>query len=182
MEQEEKKETFGEHVRALRKARRMPIRVLAERIGVSTGYLSRVERDEYAPPSEEKITALATELNADSIFLLALAGKLPKGLNVSAQLNPEMVTELIRGIQSMTEEDLLFWAAMWRILEGDSQNPHLGDRPLVDLALDRIFERLGVKDNQEWIGKFRSLVPTIHDLANRAAAIEALADEIHPKK
>jgi HTH-type transcriptional regulator, competence development regulator len=181
MDQTERKESFGEHVRSLRQARKMPIRVLAEKIGISTGYLSRIERDQYAPPSEEKIRALASVLNADPVFLLALAGKLPKDINVSARLNPEMVAQLIRGIQTMSEEDLMFWAAMWRILEDDDHASSSPEENVVSLALDRIFDRLGVKDDPDWIQKFRDLVPTIKGLVKHAEAIESLVEEI-PRK
>ncbi len=50
------------------------------RIGVEPSYLSKVERGETPPPSEEKIRRLATELNDDPDVLLAMAGKVSTDL------------------------------------------------------------------------------------------------------
>jgi len=70
---------FGRYVRDARERRRVgdpsfSLRQLAQRIGVEPSFLSKVERGEVAPPSEEKILRLARELGEDSDVLLALAG------------------------------------------------------------------------------------------------------------
>ena len=52
------------------------IRALAKRIGIHQSYLSKLERGEHAPLSQERIVALARELGEDQELLLALAGKL----------------------------------------------------------------------------------------------------------
>jgi len=76
---------FGTYIRTQREARRksdpsFSVRQLATRIGVEPSYLSKVERGETPPPSEEKIRRLATELNDDPDVLLAMAGKVSSDL------------------------------------------------------------------------------------------------------
>ncbi len=77
--------TFGDYLRerreALRRAdRRFSVRQVAQRIGVEPAYLSKIERNEVAPPSEEKVRALAADLGEDPDVLLALAGKVSSDL------------------------------------------------------------------------------------------------------
>ncbi len=80
-------ETFGERIRALRKAQNLDQRTLAERVqarlqqeggrGFDVTYLSKIENGRVDPPSTAVITALAEELGADAYELIALAGKVP---------------------------------------------------------------------------------------------------------
>ena len=82
--------TFGERIRELRKASRLTQRQLAGRVakrlkdkdrrGFDFTYLSKIENDRMDPPSVPAIMDLATELDADSDELLALAGKAPPDL------------------------------------------------------------------------------------------------------
>ena len=62
---------FGTYVRARREERRVndpgfSVRQVAARVGIEPSYLSKVERGEQAPPSEETIRKLARELNEDT--------------------------------------------------------------------------------------------------------------------
>ncbi len=52
-------EKFGALIRREREAREIGLREMAKLIGVSPTYLSKVERDEFAPPAEEKVKAIA---------------------------------------------------------------------------------------------------------------------------
>ena len=82
--------TFGQHIRALRKAKNLTQRELAERVasrlreedrrGFDVTYLSKIENDKMPPPSTMAIMQLAKELDAHSDELLALAGKAPMDL------------------------------------------------------------------------------------------------------
>ena len=56
------------------------MRQVAQRIGVEPAYLSKIERDQMAPPSEAAIRRLAAELNEDPDLLLAMAGKVSSDL------------------------------------------------------------------------------------------------------
>jgi transcriptional regulator with XRE-family HTH domain len=67
-------ERFGEFVRREREAKGIGLREMAKMIGVSPTYLSKVERDEFPPPVEDKVKAIAKILNCDADELLARAG------------------------------------------------------------------------------------------------------------
>ena len=58
-------EKFGEFVRGAREAKDIGLREMAKMIGVSPTYLSKVERDEFAPPAEDKVKAIARVLGCD---------------------------------------------------------------------------------------------------------------------
>ena len=49
------KEKFGEFIRREREAKEIGLREMAKMIGVSPTYLSKVERDEFPPPAEDKV-------------------------------------------------------------------------------------------------------------------------------
>jgi HTH-type transcriptional regulator, competence development regulator len=68
---------FGPHIREIREARGISLRALAQRIEVEPAYLSKIERDIFAPPSEALIVKIAAQLDQDPDWLLALAGKIP---------------------------------------------------------------------------------------------------------
>ena len=68
-------ESFGSYIRGRREALKrgdasFSLRKVAGRIGVEPSYLSKVERGEEPPPSEEKIKAIAGELDEDADVLL----------------------------------------------------------------------------------------------------------------
>ena len=82
-----KSPTFGGFLRERRErlaagadGHRFSLRQVAERVGFQPAYLSKIERDLEAPPSEEKIIRLAGELAADPDVLLAMAGKVSSDL------------------------------------------------------------------------------------------------------
>jgi transcriptional regulator with XRE-family HTH domain len=52
-------EKFGAFVRREREAKEIGLRGMAKMIGVSPTYLSKVERDEFPPPVEDKVRAIA---------------------------------------------------------------------------------------------------------------------------
>lgn len=105
-------ETFGEYVRSRREARRLEdrrfsVRQVAARIGVEPSYLSKVERSEQAPPSEEKIRALARELGEDPDILLALAGKVSSDLREIIRRRPQLFAQLIRELKDQPDHAVL---------------------------------------------------------------------------
>jgi transcriptional regulator with XRE-family HTH domain len=83
-------QTFGQRIRALRKAKNLTQRELAERVasrlkaedrrGFDVTYLSKIENGKLPPPSTMAIMQLAKELDTHSDELLALAGKAPLDL------------------------------------------------------------------------------------------------------
>lgn len=104
--------TFGEYIRERREALRQSdrsysVRQVAQRIGVEPAYLSKIERGETAPPSEEKIRALAHELGEDADMLLAMAGKVSSDLLAIIRKRPQLFAELIRQMKSAPEHAIL---------------------------------------------------------------------------
>ncbi len=104
--------TFGDYLRerreALRRAdRRFSVRQVAQRIGVEPAYLSKIERNEVAPPSEEKVRALAADLGEDPDVLLALAGKVSSDLLAIIRSRPGVFAELIRQLKSVPDHAIL---------------------------------------------------------------------------
>ena len=104
--------SFGTHIRKCRKAlrksdRKYSVRQVAARIGVEPSYLSKVERGEQAPPSEEKIRRLAEELNEDMDVLLAMAGKVSEDLRHTIIKRPQLFAKIIRELQGMPDHAVL---------------------------------------------------------------------------
>jgi transcriptional regulator with XRE-family HTH domain len=104
--------SFGNHVRRCREALRetdpsYSVRQVAQRIGVEPSYLSKVERDEEAPPSEEKIVRLAGELHEDPDVLLAIGGKVSSDLRQAILRRPELFATLIRELKDMPDRAVL---------------------------------------------------------------------------
>lgn len=104
--------TFGSHVRDRRERLRrddprFSVRQVAERIGVEPSFLSKVERDEVAPPSEEKIVALARDLGEDADVLLAMAGKVSSDLQQVIRKRPELVAALLRELKDLPDRAVL---------------------------------------------------------------------------
>lgn len=72
---------FGQRIRSLRRAKQMGQRALAEVVGVSFTYISKIENhrlDFGDYPSDDLIRRLAEALEADPDELLVLAEKVPE--------------------------------------------------------------------------------------------------------
>ena len=99
--------SFGATVRRLREEQKIGLRKFALMVGMSPTYLSKVERDEEAPPSEEKIVRLAAELGEDPDVLLAIAGKVSSDLRQAILKRPELFGTLIRELKDMPDRAVL---------------------------------------------------------------------------
>ena len=104
--------TFGLYVRTSRerirsKDRAFSVRQVARRIGVEPAYLSKIERDQMAPPSEAAIRRLATELNEDPDLLLAMAGKVSSDLKGIILGRPRLFADLLRQLKDAPEHAIL---------------------------------------------------------------------------
>lgn len=104
--------TFGNYLRTSRERRRQgdraySLRKLAGRLGVEPSYLSKIERGQFPPPSEELIGKLAAELGEDRDVLLALAGKVSTDLREAIVKRPRLVAELIRQIRDLPDHAVL---------------------------------------------------------------------------
>ena len=104
--------TFGSFIRKARERRladdsRFSLRQVAQRIDVEPAYLSKVEREEVAPPSEATIVCLARELDEDADLLLAMAGKISGDLAAIISKRPQLFAQLIRELKSMPDHAIL---------------------------------------------------------------------------
>jgi transcriptional regulator with XRE-family HTH domain len=97
---------FGAFVRREREAREIGLREMAKRIGVSPTYLSKVERDEFTPPTEDKVRAIARIIERDPDELLALAGRMPSDLADIIKRHPVEMSALLRTANGLSAEDL----------------------------------------------------------------------------
>ncbi|MBD3369562.1 helix-turn-helix domain-containing protein [Candidatus Fermentibacteria bacterium] len=97
---------FGEIVRELRKKKGISLRKFSAVIGVSPAYLSKIERDEFAPPAEEKVRAIAEQLNQDPDELLALAGRISSDLPEIIMQHPREFATLLRTLDGASREEL----------------------------------------------------------------------------
>jgi len=83
---------FGDRIRELRKAKALGQRALAEKVGVSFTYVSKIENEKLDfgdYPSEELIGKLAEALDADKDELLILAEKIPDQIKKRVMERPE---------------------------------------------------------------------------------------------
>ena len=74
------REKFGAFIRREREAKEIGLREMAKKIGVSPTYLSKIERDEFEPPAEDKVREIAKILGRDADELLARAGRVASDL------------------------------------------------------------------------------------------------------
>jgi transcriptional regulator with XRE-family HTH domain len=94
-----KKSTFGALVRREREAKKIGLREMARMIGISPTYLSKIERDEFLPPAEEKVKAIAKIIDHDADELLALAGKVSSDLTEIIRRQPREMASILRSVR-----------------------------------------------------------------------------------
>lgn len=100
--------SFGEYIRQRREELRatspdFSLRKVAGRIGVQPSYLSKIERGDEPPPTEERVRALARELDEDPDVLLALAGKVSADLQEIIRRRPRLMAELLRQLKGLPD-------------------------------------------------------------------------------
>lgn len=83
------------------------LRQVAGRVGIEPSFLSKVERDQGSPPSEETLVRLAEELRVNPDVLLALAGKVSSDLKEAIFRRPELFGQLIRELRGMPDRAVL---------------------------------------------------------------------------
>lgn len=100
------KEKFGAFIRRQREAREIGLREMARKIGVSPTYLSKIERDEFPPPAEDKVKAIATVIECDADDLLARAGRVSSDISDIIKRRPIELTALLRTTKGLKAEDI----------------------------------------------------------------------------
>ena len=97
---------FGAFIRARREAKEIGLQEMAKMIGVSPTYVSKVERDEFPPPAENKVRLIAGVIGCDVDELLARAGKVATDLSDIIKRNPVEVAALLRTTKGLTADEL----------------------------------------------------------------------------
>lgn len=98
------REKFGEFVRRKRGEKEIGLREMAKMISVSPTYLSKVERDEFAPPAEDKVRKIAEIIGCDVDELLARAGRVSSDLSEIIRQHPRELAALLRTTKNLTAD------------------------------------------------------------------------------
>lgn len=102
-------QSFGKFLRNIRIKAKLSQRDLASKIGVDFTYLSKIENDRMAPPSEETIIKIAEILEEDPDKLIIMANKIPSDYkeivkNVSPMLLRKISHLPLEKIKKLEEE------------------------------------------------------------------------------
>jgi transcriptional regulator with XRE-family HTH domain len=102
------REKFGAFIRRRREEMepRVGLREMAKMIGVSPTYMSKVERDEFPPPAEDKVRKIAEIIKCDSDELLARAGRVSSDLSEIIKRHPVELAALLRTTKGLTADDM----------------------------------------------------------------------------
>ena len=100
------RDTFGTTVRRERERLQIGLRQFAKMIGVSPTYLSKVEREQFPPPAEDKVVAIAKVIGRDPDELLALAGKVASDLTDVIRRRPREMASFLRAANGLTAEEM----------------------------------------------------------------------------
>ncbi len=95
---------FGVELRRLRVREKLTQRQLAELLGVTNSYLSKLETGE-GSPGEELVRGIAEQLAGDEEMLLVLAGKVPPALAERAGQDEEFA-RFLRLLPNVSEDGL----------------------------------------------------------------------------
>lgn len=103
---------FGDYIRERREKLReadktYSLRQVAQRVGIQPTYLSKLERGELDPPSEETSRRIAVELAEDPDIVLALAGKVSSDLQDIIRKRPSLFADLIRQLKQTPDHAIL---------------------------------------------------------------------------
>lgn len=93
-------ETFGQKLRALRRAANITQRQLAERVGVDFSYISKLENDRLSPPAADTIVRISEAVGVAPDELLAVTGKMPPQVQQGVSSSPAAI-QFLRSAQAM---------------------------------------------------------------------------------
>src|SRR6266851_1549067 len=100
------RKSFGALVRREREVKEIGLREMAKKIGVSPTYLSKIERDEFDPPAEDKVRKIAEIIGRDPDELLALAGRVASDLTDIIRQRPREMADFLRAAKGLTAEEM----------------------------------------------------------------------------
>jgi transcriptional regulator with XRE-family HTH domain len=107
-------EKFGAFIRRERESKEIGLREMAKKVGVSPTYMSKVERDEFRPPAEDKVRAIAGILGCDVDDLLARAGRVSTEITDIIKRHPAVLAALLRTTNGMSAEEIATLARLVR--------------------------------------------------------------------
>jgi transcriptional regulator with XRE-family HTH domain len=102
-------ERFGERIRRIRTEQTLGLRELARKIGISPTYLSLIETsEEQAPPAEDVIRRMASQLGENFDELMTLAGRVSEASLDVIRADSRM-PEFLRTVweRQLSAEDLM---------------------------------------------------------------------------
>jgi PAS domain S-box-containing protein len=137
--------TFGQRLRELRKAKELTQRDLADRVGLSFTYLSKIENGAMPPPRGKTITDLANALETDADELFGLAKKVPS--QFLEHINPDVI-KLIRALRDGNEQPV---SALIRLYQRVAE---------LEVELTRARKERGEKERMEF---FHALIANSQD-------------------
>lgn len=70
---------FGEEIRRLREKRGLSLRRFSDMVGISSSYMSQIERGTSEPPLDSVVIRMASLLCEDDVYLRMVAGRFPRG-------------------------------------------------------------------------------------------------------
>ncbi|MCC5841861.1 MAG: helix-turn-helix domain-containing protein [Opitutales bacterium] len=105
-------DTFGTYLRKRREALALKragfsLRKVASMAGIQPSYLSKIERDQEAPPGEETIKRLAAALEVDADMLLAMGGKVSSELQAIILKRPELMSQVLQELKKLPQSAVL---------------------------------------------------------------------------
>ena len=115
-------ETFGKTLRKLRLESRVGLRELARLVDKSPGYISDLEQDKVAPPSDEVIVKISEALRADKNELFSSASKIDPELSMYVANEPQAADFLRRA------KERGFGSEDWKKLDKLAEIVELGGR------------------------------------------------------
>jgi len=113
------REKFGAYTRREREGKDIGLREMAKMIQVSPTYLSKVERDEFPPPAEDKVRAIAKILGCDVDDLLARAGRVSSEITDIIKRRPVELAALLRTTKGMSADDIARLARQAQKVKGE---------------------------------------------------------------
>ena len=152
---------FGQEMRRLREAKGISQRKLGEKVGLGSGYISRIERAEFKPPSEVKIVAIADALDGNKDYMLSLAGKISSDVMDAVKKRPEKMSEAVRSIDNIGDDSTKFATTLlgFILLFGgidDEKNNEKSDKLMFELR--KVIEDLPREKQMNLIRQVRSLM------------------------
>jgi transcriptional regulator with XRE-family HTH domain len=110
---------FGAFIRREREAKNIKLRGMAKLIGVSPTYQSKVERDEFPPPAEDKVKAIAKIIGCDEDDLMARAGRVSTDIFEIIKRRHVQLGALLRATEALSDDAIQRLIRQAQKLKGD---------------------------------------------------------------